>query len=91
MSFDQGRLGDDIPSAAFTLDADTGRVEALWADSGELQGTDPPVLFTKVAQGTNSVTAISPAGEKLWTYRPERCADPRSVSSTPSVMIVRAR
>jgi outer membrane protein assembly factor BamB len=91
VSFDGGDLADGIPNLTYTLDAATGRIQAFWPDAGEVQSTDPPVLFKHVATGTNSVIAISPTGKKLWSYTPERCADPRSVASTPSVMIVRAR
>lgn len=88
---DLGDVDDDVVRSTFTLDADSGQFRAVWPDRGEAADTDPPVLFDKEAQGTNSVIAISPTGRKLWTYRPERCADPRSVTSTHEVMLVRAR
>ncbi len=90
VSFDESDLPDDAPARPFTLSADTGRLRAVWPGSGEVKSTDPPVLFDQVGQGTNAVLAISPAGETLWTYRPERCADPSDVTSTPTVMVVRA-
>ena len=86
-----GDVDEDVVKRTFTLDAESGTVQSVWPEVGEVMGTDPPVLFDHVARGTNSVIAISPTGRKLWTHQPERCADPRSVTSTPSVMLVRAR
>lgn len=97
-STDEGRAvvvwphgGDDVVDRPFTLDVATGRVRAVWPGTGAVADTEPPVLFDHVARGTNSVIAISPTGRTLWTHRPDRCADPRSVHSTPTVMLVRAR
>lgn len=91
VTFDDSDLGEDIPSHTFTLNGDSGKVQAVWPSTGSVGGTDPPVLFDKEPQGTNSVIALSPTGRKLWTYKPERCADPRSASSAPSIIMVRAR
>lgn len=84
-------VDDDVMGRRFALDADSGQVRGVWPEVGAVADTDPPVLFDREAQGTNAVIAISPAGRKLWTHRPERCADPRSVTSTPEVILVRAR
>jgi hypothetical protein len=83
--------GDRIPDRTYVLDSETGKVSGVWPNSGAVVGTDPPVLFDHVANTANSVIAISTAGDTLWTYHPDLCADPRSVSSTPQVMVVRAR
>ena len=86
-----GDVDDDVVRSTFTLDAGSGRFRAVWPNRGELADTDPPVLFDKEPRGTNSVIAISATGRKLWKYQPERCADPRSVTSTQEVVLVRAR
>lgn len=91
VSFDGSDLGEGIPSQTFTLSGDSGEVQAVWPATGSVRGTDPPVLFDKDPQGTNAVIALSPTGGKLWTYKPERCADPRSASSAPSIVMVRAK
>ncbi|SDS79640.1 outer membrane protein assembly factor BamB family protein [Microlunatus soli] len=83
---------DDMSDQTFTLSADTGQLRAFWpSGGGDPQGSDPPVYFDHVAQGTNSAVAVSPTtGRRLWRYRPERCADPRDVTSTPTVVLVYA-
>lgn len=81
-------LPDDVPDRLFTLNAATGKIMAFWPD--EVVDTDPPVLFHHVAQGTNSVSGLSVEGRKRWTFKPERCADPRGAASTPTVVLVPA-
>lgn len=93
VDFDIRDAPDDTPQQTFTVAADTGRIRAFWPGvDDEPRGNDPPVLFDHVAQGTNSVIAFSPTtGRRLWRYHPDRCADPRSVTSTPTVIIVTGR
>lgn len=68
VSFDNADLAIELSSPTFTLDAETGKIRDFWPNRGSVMGTDPPVLFHHVAQDTNSVIAITPAGKKLWTY-----------------------
>jgi outer membrane protein assembly factor BamB/multisubunit Na+/H+ antiporter MnhB subunit len=89
VSFDEQELGDGTAVQTFTVAADSGRVQAFWPD--DVVVTDPPARFDHVARGTNAVIRISTSGRRLWTYRPQRCADPRGVASTPTVVIVPAR
>jgi outer membrane protein assembly factor BamB len=88
-SFGSGDLPDGLAAQTFTLNAETGNIQAFWPD--EIVDADPPVVFHQVANGTNSVSAISATGKTLWTYRPKRCADPRGAQGTPAVVLVTAR
>lgn len=89
VDFDETELPSQVPHRLFTLKAASGTITAFWPD--DVVGSDPPVRFRSVPRGTNSVSGMSVGGRKLWTFKPERCSDPRGAVSTPAVIVVPTR